>query len=253
VLITLTTDFGTADGYVGEMKGVIASLAPGVPIVDITHEIPPQDVHAARLVVERCWERFPEGTVHIVVVDPGVGTARAPIAVRARGRFLVGPDNGVLSAALLVPGAVAVRLPVPEHASATFHGRDVFAPAAARLVRGQALEALGPVWAEPCVLRDPAPFLLPNGDVVGEVLHADRFGNAVTNILPDSGGGIVEVAGRELPLARTYADVEPGAALALVGSSGRLEIAIRNGHAARTLGLTRGSRVVLRAPRVAER
>lgn len=248
-MITLTTDFGTADGYVGEMKGVIASLAPGVPIVDITHDIPPQDVDAARLVVERCWERFPEGTVHIVVVDPVVGTARAPIAARARGRFLVGPDNGVLSAALAAPGAVVVRLEVPEDASATFHGRDVFAPAAARLARGEAFEMLGPVWTDPCVLRAPAPFVLPNGDLVGEVLHADRFGNAVTNIVPETSAGLVEVAGRELPLARTYADVEPGAPLALVGSSGCLEIAIRNGHAARTLGLTRGSRVVLRTVR----
>jgi S-adenosylmethionine hydrolase len=245
-VITLTTDFGTADGYVGEMKGVMLSHAPHATIVDITHEIEPQDVDGARLLVERCWLRYPPGTVHVVVVDPGVGSARAALAVASRERLLVGPDNGVLSAAILAPDARVVALPVPPEASATFHGRDVFAPAAARLATGAELTALGAPWTSAVLHRDPDPLVLQNGTVSGEVLHADRFGNAVTNIklAAGSAGGTVEIAGHELPFVRTYADVGAGRPLALVGSSGRLEIAVRNGHAARTLGLARGARVL---------
>src|SRR5215471_2729823 len=142
-LITLLTDFGTADGYVGEMKGVLLSLVPDSDVVDITHDIRPQDVDHARLTLARVWRRFPRGTVHVAVVDPGVGSPRAALAVASDGRFLVGPDNGVLSPALLVGAARAVALPLPAHASASFHGRDVFAPAAAALARGEPLETLG--------------------------------------------------------------------------------------------------------------
>ena len=142
-IITLLTDFGTADGYVGEMKGVLLSRAPDAELVDITHDIPPQDVEHARLTLARVWRRFPPGTVHLVVVDPGVGSSRAALAVASDERFLVGPDNGVLSPALLAAGARAVALPLPPNASATFHGRDVFAPAAAALALGEALDALG--------------------------------------------------------------------------------------------------------------
>jgi S-adenosylmethionine hydrolase len=246
-IITLTTDFGTADGYVGELKGVILSETPAATIVDITHEIEPQDVDTARLLVERCWQRYPPGTVHVVVVDPGVGSARPAIAVESRHRFLVGPDNGVLSAALAAPDARVVVLSVPPEASATFHGRDVFAPTAARLAAGTPLHDLGMPHTAAVIHRDPDPVPLQNGDVAGEVVHADRFGNAVTNLRAALilGHQIVEVAGRELPLVRTYADVAPGEWLALVGSSGRVEIAVRNGHAARILGLARGSRVIL--------
>src|SRR3954464_13086049 len=127
-IITLLTDFGTADGYVGEMKGVLLSSAPGATIVDITHDVAAHDVEIGRLTLARYWRRFPAGTVHLAVVDPGVGSTRAAIAVESDGRFLVGPDNGLLSPALLVRGYKAVELPVPQHASATFHGRDVFAP-----------------------------------------------------------------------------------------------------------------------------
>lgn len=246
-VITLTTDFGTADGYVGEMKGVILSAAPGVTIVDITHEIEPQDIHGARLLMERCWRRYPRGTVHVVVVDPGVGGSRAAIAVTAHGQFLVGPDNGVLSAAIAATRARVVSLRVPADASATFHGRDVFAPAAARLATGTPLAAVGSPHATPLVHSDPEPVVLPNGSVSGEVVHADRFGNVITNLRdPLAGcGAVVEIAGRQLPVLRTYADVGPGEPLALIGSGGRLEIAVRNGHAARVLGLARGSRVLL--------
>lgn len=248
-VITLTTDFGTADGYVGEMKGVLSSSAPGVSLVDLSHDIEPQDVDSARLLVDRCWDRFPPGTVHLVVVDPGVGSTRGAIAVECRQRFFVGPDNGVLSSALSQPDARVVLLPVPADASATFHGRDVFAPAAARLATGADLSSLGVPFASPLVHADPEPLVLPNGTVFGEVMHADRYGNAVTNIrTPVLSGATVEVAGRVLPLLRTYADVAPGHPLALVGSGGRLEIAVRNGHATRALGLARGGQVVLTPP-----
>jgi S-adenosylmethionine hydrolase len=229
------------------MKGVILCEAPAATIVDITHDVEPQDVESGRRLIERCWRRYPPGTVHLVVVDPGVGSARAALAVESDGRFLVGPDNGVLSAPLKVEGARVVGLRVPSDASATFHGRDVFAPAAARLALGTPLAALGLEHPDPIVHTDPEPVPLQNGSLSGEVLHADRFGNAVTNLrVPIADGRrIVEVAGRELPLVRTYADVEPGEALALVGSTGRLEIAVRNGHATRVLGLARGARVII--------
>src|SRR3954466_16114576 len=125
-IVTLLTDFGTVDGYVAEMKGVILSSAPDVTIVDVTHDVPPQDVERARLTLARVWRRFPAGTIHVAVVDPGVGSTRAAIAVSVNERVLIGPDNGVLSPALLMPGARVVTLPIPAQASATFHGRDVF-------------------------------------------------------------------------------------------------------------------------------
>src|SRR5829696_9949198 len=126
-IITLLTDFGTADGYVAEMKGVLLTYAPDAVVVDVTHDVAPQDVEAGRLALARYWRRFPAGTVHLAVVDPGVGSARAALAVESDGRYLVGPDNGLLSPALLLVSARAVSLPVPPNASPTFHARDVFA------------------------------------------------------------------------------------------------------------------------------
>jgi S-adenosylmethionine hydrolase len=244
-IITLLTDFGTADGYVGEMKGVLCSAAPDIALVDITHEVAAQDVEGARLVVARYWRRFPVGTVHVVVVDPGVGGTRAAIVVESEGRLLVGPDNGVLSPALLHGGARCVELSVPAGASATFHGRDVFAPAAAALARGTPIDALGEASTSPIVRRTPEPVRRDDGSIGGVVISVDRFGNAVTNLLSWR-GGVVETNGRRLSLVRTYADVAPGDATALVGSSGLVEIAVRNGSAAATLGLKRGDVVVLR-------
>src|SRR5919107_4845676 len=142
-LITLLTDFGTADGYVAEMKGVLLTQAPDATIVDVTHDVPAHDVESARLAVARYWRRFPRGAVHLVVVDPGVGGSRAALAVESDGRFLLGPDNGILSPALLLAGARAVSLPIPAHAAPTFHGRDVFAPAAAALLGGLPLDSVG--------------------------------------------------------------------------------------------------------------
>ena len=242
-IVTLLTDFGTADGYVAELKGVLLTAAPDATLVDLTHDVPPQDVEAARLALARCWRRFPERTVHLVVVDPGVGSARAAIAVASDGRFLVGPDNGVLSPALLRPGAFAVELPVPAGASPTFHGRDVFAPAAGQLAAGVAMESLGRAFAAPVVRRTPEPHRRADGALVGEVIAVDRFGNAVTNLIGVR-GGTVEVAGRRIPVGRTYADVPAGALTALCGSSGLIELAVRDGSAAREHGLARGAGVV---------
>jgi hypothetical protein len=184
--------------------------------------------------------------VHLVVVDPGVGTERAALGVNSDERFLVGPDNGVLSPALLIAGARTVALEVPITAAPSFHGRDVFAPAAASLALGAELRLLGQPLAAPCIRRTPEPQRTDDGALMGEVIHIDRFGNAVTNLV-GLRGGIVEAAGLALPLRRTYSDVADGTAVAIVGSSGLIEIAIRDGSAARRLQLTRGSRVTFRA------
>ena len=256
-LITLLTDFGTADGYVAEMKGVLYSLAPEARVVDLSHEIAPQDVESARLAVARYWRRFPPQTIHLVVVDPGVGSSRDALAVRSEDRVLIGPDNGALSPALLVAGARAVRLSVPAAAAPTFHGRDVFAPAAARIAMGAPIDALGAAAESPVIRRTPEARRLGNGAIQGEVITIDRYGNAITNIVAfpatharEGDEAFVEVAGRTIPVARAYADVQPLAAVALCGSSGLLEIAVREGSAARTLSLARGAPVTLHnAPR----
>jgi S-adenosyl-L-methionine hydrolase (adenosine-forming) len=249
-VITLLTDFGTADGYVAEVKGVILAALPDATLVDVTHDVEPGDVERARYVLSRTWHRFPAGTVHLVVVDPGVGTERRCIAVRASDHWFVGPDNGVLSPALNSAGAAVVQLPVPESVSATFHGRDVFAPVAARIAAARAtggapLHELGPPVSDPIILAVPSPTPGRDGSVRGEVVAIDRFGNAVTNIEWHGEDAAVQVGGRVLPLRRTYGEVASGDPLALTGSSGCVEIAIREGSAAQALGLRRGSVVTL--------
>lgn len=243
--ITLLTDFGTADGYVAELKGVLISLAPGAPIVDLSHEIPPQDIAMARLTVARYWRRFPVGTVHMVVVDPGVGTTRAAIAIESDGRFLVGPDNGVLSPALFTLDARVVQIRIDPTASATFHGRDVFAPVAARLASGTPLDEIGEPYADAVRLRTPPPRRDAHGLLHGEVLTLDRFGNIITNLMTREASGMVKIAGRAARLVRTYGEASRGELVALVGSSGFVEIAVREGSAAAALGVQRGDVVVL--------
>ncbi len=242
-LVTLLTDFGTADGYVAEMKGELLTHAPDAAIIDVSHEIRAHDVVQARDAVGRYWQRFPVGTVHIVVVDPGVGTDRAAIAVCADHRFLIAPDNGVLTAPLQYPGAAAVRLNIPSGASPTFHGRDVFAPVAAALLVGTPLGQVGAPHPHPLLLPVPTPVRFADG-IVGEVVSIDRFGNAITNIddVPAE-SATCDVHGHVLPVRRTYGDVEVGAALVLRGSSGHLEVAVRDGSAAERLGLERGMTV----------
>src|SRR5579885_3113781 len=203
-IVTLITDFGTVDGYVGEMKGILLSSGADVEIVDITHDIPPQDVERGRLTLARLWRRFPAGTIHIVVVDPGVGSSRRGIAVESDERFLIGPDNGVLSPALVVRGSRVVELPVSPTASFTFHGRDVFAPAAAAIARGEPLDALGRAIDDPVVHRTPEATRRADGALEGQVIVTDRFGNAITNLIGMRGGAI-EFDGHRVEIRRTYA------------------------------------------------
>src|SRR4051812_36797212 len=242
-IVTLLTDFGTVDGYVAEMKGVILSSAPDVTVVDVTHDVPPQDVERARLTLARVWRRFPAGTIHVVVVDPGVGSARAALCVESDGRFLVGPDNGVLSPSLLIPSARVIELPLPATASTTFHGRDVFAPCAAALARGESLESLGQPAVSPTIRRTPEPTRRANGELDGEVILIDRFGNCVTNLF-GFGAGKVTAGSRQIPVRRTYAEVGVGEAVAVVGSAGVIQNAGCDGGAGPGVGGAGGSRVL---------
>lgn len=246
-IITLLTDYGTADGYVAELKGVLLSQAPDATLIDISHDIRPQDIEGARLALTRYWRRYPAGTVHLVVVDPGVGTDRAALAVSSSDYALVGPDNGVLSPGLFAMDARVVALPVPSGASHTFHGRDVFAPAAARLASGVPVDELGPAYTGATRVRTPEPVTRDNGTIVGEVLTVDRFGNAVTNIMARAGGWL-EASDTMLPVVRTYAEVAPKTLVGVVGSSGLLEVAQRDGNGADAMGLRRGSVVVWHPP-----
>jgi len=258
--ITLLTDFGTADGYVAAMKGVLAERAPGAAVDDATHEIAPGDVTAAALALSRYWRLYPPGTVHVAVVDPGVGSGRRALAGLADGRYLVAPDNGLLTRVLDEAADVAlVAIENPAHmrhpVSATFHGRDIFAPAAAWLASAGAgrpdparLAELGPAVRDPVRLPWPRPWRDAHGAAHGTVVHVDRFGNLITNLPRDWAppGGAVRVDGVEVgPVRRTYADVPPGGLVALVGSAELLEVAVRDGSAAARLGKGRGAEVVV--------
>ena len=232
---TLLTDFGTRDGYVAAMKGVITGIAPDSIVDDATHDIPHGDILAAAFALRRYWHHYPAGTVHIVVVDPGVGTERAAIAMQAEGRYFVGPDNGVFT---FVPAEHVVQLDVPGGSSNTFHGRDVFAPAAGRLLTGTSLKELGKELFVRVALEIPQA-----SASAGEVIAVDRFGNLITNITVAHD---VLINGKVARLQRTYGDVPDGQLLALINSDGLLEIAVRNGSAAETLGVSRGAVVQLR-------
>ena len=252
--VTLLTDFGTRDGYVGALKGVIAASVPGVVLDDVSHDVPRGDVRSASYALARYWRLYPEATVHLAVVDPGVGTARRPLACEADGRLLVAPDNGVLSRVLAATGrwrAVEIKnaaSPVlaSDGASATFHGRDVFAPAAAFLAAGGDLSALGPPLLNPVLFAEPSP-LREAGGGRGVVVAVDRFGNLLTN-LPGSwlaGADSALVATRRVPVVRTYGEGPPGGLVALVSSDGRVEVAVRDGSAADALAAGPGTEVEL--------
>jgi S-adenosylmethionine hydrolase len=255
-VITLTTDFGLRDSYVAEMKGAILGVARDVQLIDITHDVAAHDVTEAALALEAAVPYFPPRTIHVAVVDPGVGTARRGLVLEAGGCCFVGPDNGLFTP-FFVDGWRAFELRAAEyrlrHVSRTFHGRDVFGPAAAHLACGVTPEAFGPEVTDPVTLRWPGPSDVAGG-LVGEVVHVDRFGNLVTSIpagaVAAGGDGFaVRVAGQWLPLVATYGDLPRGEAGALVGSRSRLEVAVREGSAARALGARRGTAVFLRRGR----
>lgn len=252
--ITLLTDFGTRDGYVGAMKGVIASIFPGALVDDIGHDVPAGDVRSAALTLSRYWNRYPAGTTHVIVVDPGVGTERRALAAEADRRFFVAPDNGVLSRVLdACRHARLVQVENPDfmlpEPSATFHGRDVFAPAAAYLARGVHLSRLGAPVTDPVRFDEP-DVVDESGALVGQVVSLDRFGNLVTN-LPGTcleEGADVEIEGRTIPVVRTYGEVPLDAVAALVNSDGRVEVAARESSAAEMLHADVGTPV--RVPRL---
>ena len=243
MIITLLTDFGTSDSYVAEMKAVLLSSAPSAVLVDISHQVAPGDIRAGQYLLGRAWTHFPRATVHLAIVDPGVGTARRALAAEHDDQRFVAPDNGLLS--FLPKNARYVSLPVPASASATFHGRDVFAPAAATLAMGAALEDLGESIIDPCYTPLPAA-RQDHLTVIGEVIYVDRFGTLVTNIPGDAvqPGARVRIEDSEAgSLRRTFRDVARGAFVAFVGSGGTVEIAVRDGSAARMLGVGVGAEV----------
>ncbi len=253
--ITLLTDFGAADAYVAAMKGVIATVAPRAQVADAAHAIPRGDIAAGAWVLSQYWNWWPPGTIHVAVVDPGVGTARMPLLAQADGRWLIAPDNGLLSGVASEARAFrAWRLNVPGEERAisnTFHGRDVFAVAAARLASGASWRRLARERIEICHLPDwRAPERCPDGVISGTILHVDRFGNAITNLrandLPPAAWLLSAGRFRARRLHRTYGDVAPARPLVYIGSSGRLELAVRDGSAAARYGLRRGGRVSVR-------
>ena len=262
-VISLTTDFGTADSFVGVMKGVILGIAPDAALVDVTHEIAPQNVRQAVYVVSNSFSFFPRGTIHLCVVDPGVGSERRPIALEAAGHYFVGPDNGVFTEIIhrFHPGKAReiinpeMTLPV---VSDTFHGRDVFAPAAAWIARGAPLSSLGPIVEKPVTIDLPSQILSAPNMIEGEVIYIDRFGNAITNlsrrmwrkVYDDVGAEGVEIQVRDqivsdvLPCYSAAKDDEKLSAV--FGSWDTLELFARNGSAEKLFGLSVGDRVEAR-------
>jgi S-adenosyl-L-methionine hydrolase (adenosine-forming) len=261
-IITLTTDFGLSDGYVGTMKGVMLGIAPEARVVDVTHTIGPQEIHQAAYIVQSFYRFFPAGTVHLVVVDPGVGTTRRPIVLSTPEALFVAPDNGVLSYAWWEALERWGRDQVSVHEiaeqrfwlqqiSTTFHGRDIFAPVAAHLARGAPPDSIGPRLSGLTEATLEQPALGRGGELVGRIIHVDHFGNCITNITPEHlrsfGLGervVAQIIDQRIPgLYRTYGESAPGTLIALIGSNNRLELAVCNGSAARTLGVGIGDAV----------
>lgn len=253
-IVTLLTDFGLQDAYVAAMKGVVLGIAPDVVLVDITHAVPPQDIRWGAYILKSCYRDFPPGTIHVAVVDPGVGTERRALAIQTPHYVFIGPDNGLFSYVLAKEKIYEARVlenPAVRRAtvSATFHGRDVFAPAAAQLATGFPFASLG-CEAEPADPPWPGPQTTPSG-IVGSVLGWDRFGNIVTDLERDLVAGLGKGLGFHVALGperirrfgRTYADAPPGEALALFGSSDHLEIAVNQGNAAQRFGVHGGQSV----------
>ena len=257
-VVTLTTDFGLEDPFVGVMKGRILTRFPAARLIDLTHAIPPQRPAEAGFWLARCFEYFPEGTVHVAVVDPGVGTDRAIVCVASRGHALLAPDNGLLApivaraadAEIYALGGAALSALGIREVSATFHGRDIFAPVAAELAAGRlALRELGERRSG--IAQPPdAPVTDQAGQPVsGRVITVDHFGNLITDIESDRLATLsdphVSVGGQIVPSRRTYGEARPGELLALVNSFNVLEIALRDGSAAAALRVGQGAPVLV--------
>lgn len=257
-IITLTTDFGTQDHFVAAMKGVILGIAPRATIVDVTHEVKPQEITEGAFVLDEAWRTFPKKTVHVAVVDPGVGTTRRPVLLEAGGHYFLGPDNGLLALVYErekkhkvrhVTAAKYFRQPL----SNTFHGRDVFAPVAAHLAKGASPASFGKLIDD--YLKPQSFFPVHTGKRywTGQVLKVDRFGNLITNYALESFAAVAErpfelqVGAHTLQkLVRTYGEAPYGEPMVMVGSSGYLEVAVNHGHAARLLGMVAGAPLELR-------
>ena len=257
-IVTLTTDFGHSGSFIGTMKGVMLSRAPTLKIVDLTHEILVHWPAEAGFWLHRSFSYFPHGTVHLAVVDPGVGTDRAVLAVKAQGHLFVGPDNGLLAEIIeAFDDAVTTRVSLEtiekyslQNVSSTFHGRDIFAPLAAEIASGRvAFEELGEETQDyvPSIVEPPE---IIGGQLKGVVITSDNFGNLITNIeaaqLDSFDNPLVYAGGHELNIARTYGEVKPGDLLSLINSSGVLEIACAEQSAAEALSISRGSPIVVK-------
>jgi S-adenosyl-L-methionine hydrolase (adenosine-forming) len=256
-IISLLTDFGTADAYVAAMKGVILSLAPQVTVVDASHDIPPQDIRAGAWVLGQFWNCYPAGTIHVGVVDPGVGTERDALLIEADGHWFLAPDNGLLSWVLKQAKQVRLRklradVHRPGEVASTFHGRDVFAHAAGMLASGRAKPEELSDETNSVIMPSWAIVQIETERIVGEVVHIDRFGNLITNIQQkqvDEMGwkSFLIQAGpsANIRLHKTYGDAKSGELIALWGSSKTLEIAVSGGSAEKKTHLTRGALVVV--------
>lgn len=252
-IVALLTDYGLQDPYVGLLKGALLSVNPRARLVDLTHEVPPQEVREGSRILAAALPYFPAGTVFVAVVDPGVGTEREILGVETDRHVLLAPDNGLLG--FLEPRARrVVRIRESKYflkpVSQTFHGRDIFAPVAGHLSRGVDLAKFGPAVRRMTALEEAAPTVAADGALRGEVVSIDRFGNLITNIpgdlLPDARRVRITVGRRVVrSLSRSYADVRKGNLLALVGSTGHLEISVNQGSARTAAGIRRGDRVLV--------
>ena len=243
-VISIITDFGIEDTYAGVLKGVILSISPGCSIIDITHHIPPQDVRAACFALSTSYKYFPRGTIHLVIVDPGVGGKRRPLLIETEDYFFIGPDNGVFTAALGIQGLKSV-IELTEgkyflaEVSSTFHGRDIFAPVAAHLANGCPPSSFGTPVSDYVLLDLPQPAVLKPGEAQGTIVHIDRFGNLVTSFsrehikqMTDNRTFRIECAGRIITkIVPSYSFAQPGELCGVFGSSNYLEISVTNGSA----------------------
>jgi S-adenosylmethionine hydrolase len=263
-IITLLTDFGTEDAYVGVMKGAILSINPSAVVVDVCHYIDPQDLTEAAYLIKSSYRYFPQGTVHIIVVDPGVGGDRSIVALELLGHIFLAPDNGVLTL-LMDEGEVGAIVRVENthyflnFISQTFHGRDIFAPVASHISKGVPIEKLGPPLGMQDLIRlsIPKPYISNKDELIGTIISIDRFGNCISNINANCLNKFVKNGSEKRleikisktvikSLSRSYTDVGPGCPLAIIGSFGYLEIALNCNNASHQLNVEKGDTITLK-------